>query len=225
MISDKPTLNPDGSIKTVFNPNDYYRDGSFAEISKLLDKKANIASPVFTGSLNAVSGSFSGALDVNGGLIVPSGKTLTLNGNIQANATTITPTTLSYVDATSSIQTQINNLSGSGSLQAYVYMLTPAANVTLTQSTMARLMHIMLDKNTTFELPLPSTLSNGTRFSFYTYSIGSLGAYTLTLTSPVGSNRFRDVNNVGSPSGSLSITSNAPLVEFVVNNGLYWRIL
>jgi hypothetical protein len=223
MISEKPTLNPDGSIKTVFNPNDYYKDSTLVEIQRLLDKKANTASPVFTGSLNAISGSFTGALSADGGFIVPSGKNITLNGNIIANTVTVTPTTLSYLDATSSVQTQLNNLGGA--LQSYVYMLGPAANVTLTQSTMARLIHILLDKNTTFELPLPNSLPNGTRFSFYTYSIGVLGAYTLTLTSPVGSNRFRDVNNVGSPSGSITITSNAPLVEFVVNTGLYWRIL
>jgi len=223
MISDKPTLNPDGSIKTVFNPNDYYRDSTLSEVQRLLDKKANTASPVFTGSLNAISGSFSGSLGADGGLIVPSGKNIALNGNIIANAVTVTPTTLSYLDATSSVQTQLNNLGGS--LQPYVYMVGPAANVTLTQSTMARLIHVLLDKNTTFELPLPTSLPNGTRFSFYTLSIGVLGAYTLTLTSPVGSNRFRDVNNVSSPSASISITSNSPLVEFVVNTGLYWRIL
>ena len=38
-------------------------------------------------------------------------ESLTLSGNITANNLTITPTNISYCDATSSIQTQINNLS------------------------------------------------------------------------------------------------------------------
>ena len=38
-------------------------------------------------------------------------QSLTLSGNITANNATITPTNISYCDATSSIQTQINNLS------------------------------------------------------------------------------------------------------------------
>ena len=38
-------------------------------------------------------------------------QSLTLSGNITANNATITPTNIPYCDATSSIQTQINNLS------------------------------------------------------------------------------------------------------------------
>ena len=38
-------------------------------------------------------------------------QSLTLSGNITANNSTISPTNISYCDATSSIQTQINNLS------------------------------------------------------------------------------------------------------------------
>ena len=38
-------------------------------------------------------------------------ESLTLSGNITANNLTITPTNISYCDATSSIQTQINTLS------------------------------------------------------------------------------------------------------------------
>ena len=38
-------------------------------------------------------------------------QSLTLSGNITANDVTITPTNISYCDATSSIQTQINTLS------------------------------------------------------------------------------------------------------------------
>jgi hypothetical protein len=38
-------------------------------------------------------------------------QTLTLSANINANTSIVTPTNISYLDATSSIQTQINNLS------------------------------------------------------------------------------------------------------------------
>lgn len=222
MISQKPNMNPDGTFKTSFNPSDFNINSSFSvsDIQKLLNKKADIVSPTFTGSLNAVGGSFSGSLVANGGLVVPVGKTLSMSGNISANGSTISPIALSYLDATSSIQTQINNISVGGVLQAYLYILSPASTVTLTQGSMARLMHIMLDKNTTFDLPI--SLPNGTRFSFYTYSIGS--SFTLTLTSS-GANRMRDVTNNGSPSSTISITSNSPLIELVVNNNLFWRIL
>ena len=38
-------------------------------------------------------------------------QSLTLSANINANTSIVTPTNISYLDATSSIQTQINNLS------------------------------------------------------------------------------------------------------------------
>ena len=38
-------------------------------------------------------------------------QSLTLSGNINVNTSIVTPTNISYLDSTSSIQTQINNLS------------------------------------------------------------------------------------------------------------------
>ena len=38
-------------------------------------------------------------------------QSLTLSANINVNTSIVTPTNISYLDATSSIQTQINNLS------------------------------------------------------------------------------------------------------------------
>lgn len=64
----------------------------------------------FTGTLATPITNASGLLTCNGGLTIPTGQTINLNGNIISDGATITPTEMSYIDGlNSNVQTQINS--------------------------------------------------------------------------------------------------------------------
>ena len=81
-------------------------------ISYLSGVSANIQT-----QLNNINANFNNYLLLTGGTLsgnLTCNSTLTLNNNVIANATTITPTQLSYIyGATSNIQTQLNNINPS----------------------------------------------------------------------------------------------------------------
>ena len=109
-------------LGNVTNTSDANKPVSTAQ-QTALNLKANLASPTFTGTVTAPATSITnttiststttGALIVSGGAGIGGnlhiGGTTTFTGNIVANALTITPTELGYIDgATSNIQTQLN---------------------------------------------------------------------------------------------------------------------
>jgi hypothetical protein len=80
-----------------------YLKNTNADIQTQLDAKQ----PLINGLSTITCGSLTSASFVDNGAAAFSG-TVTFSGNVIANGSNITPTQLSYVDATSSIQTQLN---------------------------------------------------------------------------------------------------------------------
>jgi hypothetical protein len=81
-----------------------YVSGITSDLQTQLNSKQNAIS----GSTNLTVGHLTSASFIDNGAATFS-STVTLTGNVIANGTNITPTQLSYVDATSSIQTQLNS--------------------------------------------------------------------------------------------------------------------
>jgi hypothetical protein len=167
---------------SVSNTQYSYLDAT-SSIQTQLNAKANLANPTFTGTINAT-----GNINANGGITLPAGQTLTIVGDISANATTITPTELSYLDGvTSNLQTQLNSV-GIGTSSTGTYSTISGATGTLTFHYMVvgKMAVVSVDATsiTTISSPVSPTVS----YSFVAYAVQPKYATNVIVMASGGTN-------------------------------------
>jgi hypothetical protein len=135
-----------------------------------------------------------GLITANGGLTIPSGDLLNLNGDLYANATTISPTVLSYLSgATSNIQSQINTKTTLATVQsnANVWSSTNTYNTSLPTSTLTPTTSTQLITKSYADATYPIKTSSNTFTTSQTFQgnvniNGNTGYLNVTTTNPVG---------------------------------------
>lgn len=152
-----------------------------------------------------------GNLTASGNVVIPSAKKLDITGSdgIKVNSTTtVSPTTLSYLDATSSIQTQLTtnasniatNTSNISSLQTQVTANTNAIN-SINSSTNISALQTQVNTNTSDISTLQTQVATNTT------SIGTINTNWLAMAGDIGILNSYNLGNVVANTSGITNTS------------------